>query len=151
VKFVAEVSIAAPASRVFAFHEEKDVFLKLLPPWQTTEVLQPPTSLDVGTRVVMRMRVGPLWQTMVAEHVAYEPGVMFVDEMRQGPFRHWRHEHRVRPVDDDHCVLIDDIDYELPLGVLGRIGGGWFAKRELQRLFAHRHAVTKAACEAPST
>lgn len=147
MKFVKRSVIAASAADVFAFHEAPDAFERLQPPWQETEVVEPPTSLEVGTRVVLRIKVGPLWQRMVAEHVAYEPGHMFADRLVEGPFKSFLHHHIVEPQPDGQCALIDDIEYELPLGILGRIFGGWFARRSLERLFAHRHAVTRAACE----
>lgn len=148
MRFVKESLVAAPAERVFAFHEEPDAFQRLQPPWQTTQVVQPPTSLAVGTRVVVKVKVGPFWQTIVAEHVAYEPGRMFADRMVEGPFPHWLHRHVVTPRGPDRCVLTDDIEYALPLGVLGRVFGGWLAQRMLERMFAYRHAVTRRACEA---
>jgi hypothetical protein len=43
--------------------------------------------------------------------------------------------------------LIDRIEYELPLGALGRIFGSGFARRKLERMFEFRHRVTKEACE----
>lgn len=147
MKFVEESVIAASAARVFAFHEAPDAFAKLQPPWQTTEIIQPPRSLEVGTRVILRTKVGPIWQTIEAEHVAYEPGHMFADRMTRGPFASWLHRHIVTPLGPDTCRLTDDVTYELPLGVLGRTFGGWFARRELERLFAYRHRVTRAACE----
>lgn len=147
MKFVAETEIAASAAVVFGFHEAPDAFARLQPPWQRTEVLQPPTSLAVGTRVILRTKVGPLWQTIEAEHVAYEPGVMFADRMVRGPFARWLHRHVVTPRGPDRCVLVDDIDYELPLGAVGRWVGGPIARRQLARLFAFRHQVTRAACE----
>ncbi len=149
MKFVAETEIAASAAVVFGFHEAPDAFARLQPPWQRTELVQPPTSLAVGTRVILRTKVGPLWQTIEAEHVAYEPGVMFADRMVRGPFARWLHRHIVTPRGPDRCVLIDDIDYELPLGFLGRWFGGPIARRQLARLFAFRHDVTRAACEGP--
>ncbi len=51
------------------------------------------------------------------------------------------------PIDEDSCVLRDDIEYELPMGVLGRIFGKPIAERQLQRLFEYRHRVTRQACE----
>jgi ligand-binding SRPBCC domain-containing protein len=146
-RFVKESLIAASAEKVFAFHERRDAFALLQPPWQETEILQPPTSLAVGTRVVLRTKVGPLWQTIEAEHVAYEPGRMFVDRMVRGPFKAWRHRHVVTPRGDRAALLTDDIEYDLPLGTLGRVFGGPFARRELERLFAYRHEVTRSACE----
>ncbi|HSO32086.1 MAG TPA: SRPBCC family protein [Labilithrix sp.] len=150
MKFLKESVIAASAEAVFAFHEAPEAFARLLPPWQKSEIITPPSSLAVGTRVVLRTKVGPFWQTIEAEHVAYEPGRMFADRMNKGPFASWLHRHVVTARGPNECTLTDDIDYELPLGVLGRVVGGGFARRELERLFAYRHDVTKSACEHPA-
>ncbi len=145
--FTKESIIRASAATVFAFHEAPDAFERLQPPWQTSDILQPPSSLEVGTRVVLRTKVGPLWQTIVAEHVAYEPGKMFADRMLRGPFASWLHKHIVTPRGEHECLLTDDIEYELPLGLLGRLAGGAYARRNLERLFEFRHQVTREACE----
>jgi ligand-binding SRPBCC domain-containing protein len=147
MRFTKESVIRAPAARVFAFHEAPDAFEQLQPPWQTTEIVHPPASLEVGTRVVLRVKVGPFWQTLVAEHVEYEPGRMFADRLVKGPFKTWLHRHIVTPRGEDTCVLTDDIEYELPLGALGRTFGGRFARKNLERLFDFRHRVTRKACE----
>lgn len=149
-RFLRETVIRAPASRVFAFHERKDALQLLTPPWQTTEIIQPPTSLAVGTRVILRTKIGPFWQTMEAEHVEYEHGVMFADRVVRGPFRSWLHRHVITRIDDESCKLSDDIEYELPLGALGRLFGGGFARRELDKLFDYRHEVTRRECESLS-
>ncbi len=148
VRFVKESVIEASAERVFAFHEAADAFERLQPPWQTTEIIRPPSSLEVGTRVELRVKLGPLWQTLVAEHVEYEPGRMFADRMVEGPFAQWLHRHVVTPIAPGRCTLTDEIEYELPLGAVGRIFGGGFARRSLERLFEYRHEVTRKACEA---
>ena len=147
MRFVKECVIEASAAEVFAFHEASDAFERLQPPWQTTRVVQPPTSLEVGTRVILEVRVGPFWQTIVAEHVAYEPGKMFADRMIEGPFSSWLHKHVVTPEGEGRAKLTDDIEYELPLGAIGRAFGGGFARRNLERLFEYRHDVTRQACE----
>jgi ligand-binding SRPBCC domain-containing protein len=147
MRFVKESRIGASAETVFAFHEAKDAFERLQPPWQETEIITPPSSLAVGTRVVLRTKIGPCWQTIEAEHVAYEPGRMFADEMTRGPFASWVHKHLVTPRGPNESTLTDDIEYELPLGALGRLFGAAFARRELERLFAYRHEVTRRACE----
>ena len=107
--------------------------------------MQPPRSLEKGTRVIIKTWLGPIPQTIVAEHVEYEAGRMFADRMLRGPFKQWLHRHIVTP-DGDGCVLTDDVEYELPFGPLGKLGAP-FARRELARLFDYRHAVTKHACE----
>ena len=60
MRFVKESVIEASAERVFAFHEAPDAFERLQPPWQTTRIVQPPASLEVGTRVVLEIKLGPL-------------------------------------------------------------------------------------------
>lgn len=141
--FKKQSRIAASAARVFAFHERPDAFALLQPPWQTTRIIQPPVSLAVGTRVILRTKIGPFWQTIEAEHVAFEPGHMFADRMVKGPFRHWLHRHIVEPVSENESILIDDIEYALPLGPVGAFFGGWFARHELERLFEYRHRITR--------
>ncbi len=147
MKFLKESVIAASAARVFEFHEAPDAFARLQPPWQTTEIIMPPSSLAVGTKVVLRTKVGPIWQTIEVEHVEYEPGRMFADQMLRGPFASWLHRHVVTPLGPESCALTDDITYELPFGAIGRLFGGRFARHQLARLFAFRHEVTRAACE----
>lgn len=147
--FRKESLIGAPAKRVFDFHALPDAFQRLQPPWQRTEIIQPPVSLEVGTRVILRVKVGLFWQTIEAEHVEYAPGHLFADRMVRGPFAYWLHRHIVEPRGKNECALIDDVSYELPLGAVGAFFGGWFAERELQKLFAYRHEVTRRACEQP--
>ncbi len=147
MRFVRQSIIAASAETVFAFHERPDAFARLTPPWQQVEIIQPPTSLAIGTRVIVRAKLGPLWRRMVFEHVEYEPGHRFADRMIEGPFKAWLHRHIVTPRAARECTLTDDIELELPGFAIGRLVGGPIARRQLDRLFDFRHAVTRAACE----
>jgi ligand-binding SRPBCC domain-containing protein len=146
VRFTRILDVDAPVEALWAFHERPDVLELLQPPWERAEVLQPPRSLEVGTRVLVRVRVGPVPVLFEAEHIAYERGRRFVDRMVRGPFRSWVHEHRFEPRGAG-ARLIDDVEYELPLGALGRLAGGAFARRRLERMFDFRHQVTRAHVE----
>jgi hypothetical protein len=139
--------IAAPPDVVFAFHERPDALERLLPPWENARVLSHTGGLDVGARAVVEARIGPIKQRMVAVHTAYEKGRMFQDSMVEGPFARWVHTHTMEPDGAGGTWLIDRVEYELPLGLLGRIGGGWYAQRRLERMFAFRHEATKRAVE----
>lgn len=139
--------IAAPPERVFAFHELPDAFERLAPPWDEIRVIEKTPGLQVGARVVVETKVGPFTQRLVAEHTRYERGTMFQDRLVSGPFASWVHTHRMEPDGEGGTLLVDHIEYTLPLGALGQLGGGWFVRRKLERMFEHRHAVTKRACE----
>lgn len=139
-QFVARSPIAAPASQVFAFHEQPGAFERLTPPYEQVEVVERDGTIRDGDRTVLRMRVGPFSQTWVAEHRDYVAGEQFVDVQLEGPFRRWEHTHRVEP-DGDGATMIDEVEYDLPLGGLGRAVGGGMVRRRLERMFAYRHAV----------
>lgn len=146
MRYVKQSTFPFSAAVLWAFHERPDAFSLLTPPWQPTEVVQAPVSLEVGTRVVVRAKLGPLWRTIVAEHIEYERGRKFADQMLEGPFKRWVHQHIIVATGPSQSMLTDDIEYELPLGVVGRVLGGPFARRELDRLFTYRHAVTRREC-----
>ena len=58
------------------------------------------------------------WQTLIEQ---FEPEAHFVDVQLTGPYRRWHHEHAFEEAPGGTCV-IDRVDYEMPLGPLGRIG-----------------------------
>jgi hypothetical protein len=55
-----------------------------------------------------------------------------------GPFKKWEHTHKVEPTGDGRAMLVDRVDYALPLGPLGRLGT-MFLGPMMERLFAFRH------------
>ena len=62
------------------------------------------------------------------------------DEQVRGPFAEFRHRHGIQPEvrgGVEGTLVSDEIDFALPWGLLGRIGG-LLVKRELKRTFAHR-------------
>lgn len=145
--FEKRTRIAAPPERVFAFHEAPDALERLTPPWEDARVVEKSGGIEVGARVVLETRIGPVTVRWVAEHTGYEKGRMFQDTQRSGPFRRWEHTHRMEPDGAGGTWLVDRVDYELPLGALGALAGGWAVRRRLARMFDYRHEVTRRACE----
>ncbi len=135
-------------AELFAWHERAGAFERLNPPFDPVEIVERTGGLQVGAKTVLRMRVGPVPQTWSAVHTAYEPGVLFRDEQQGGPFRKWVHTHKFEAgPSPGQSVLDDSIEYELPLGAVGELFGGRFAKNKLEVVFAYRHAVTHADLE----
>ena len=142
MRFIKESVLPASVEEVFAFHERADAFSLLQPPWDRVEITTPPRSLEVGTRVELRTKVGLFWLRIVAEHVAYEKNRRFEDVMVKGPFAKWHHKHLFFP-DEAGCRLRDEIEYEPPLGWLGRLGDSIAVRPKLVKLFDYRHEVTR--------
>ncbi len=142
LKFEKSSPVQAPAGEVFAWHQQPGAFERLTPPWSRIEVIERPSRIENGSRVVIRMKVGPVWRRWVAEYCDFEQGRQFADVQPEGPFAYWRHLHRFSADGETASRLKDLIEYELPLGALGRALAGRHARRELEREFRYRHAVT---------
>lgn len=74
------------------------------------------------------------WVTEIT-HVQ-EP-VYFVDEQRFGPYALWHHQHRFKEVPGG-VEMTDEVNYAIPLGILGRLANFIFVGREVNRIFDHR-------------
>lgn len=148
MRFVKETRIAAPPERVFAFHESPGALERLTPPWEKVRVVEGGDSIRPGSRVVLRTKVGPFPLTWVAEHTEYEPGRMFADTQRSGPFASWYHRHWFLDDGAGGTVLRDEVEYEPPFGALGRWLGGGFLEKKLGAMFTYRHDVTRRIVEA---
>lgn len=134
--------VPVSAEELCAWHGRPGAFERLNPSFDPVEVEERTGGLEVGARTVIRMSVGPVKQRWVAEHTAYEPGRMFRDEQTSGPFAKWVHTHRFEPRSDGTSELVDEIDYELPMGAMGRVFGDGFTQDTLERMFRYRHALT---------
>lgn len=141
--------IEAPPEQVFAWHEQPEAFSKLIPPWQKVTLIQPPQSLQPGTEVHFKMHLGPFSILWIAEHTEYVPGVMFTDIQKKGPFRFWKHTHRMVPLENDRCLLVDEVEWELPGGKFVSLLFKKLVEIKLDQLFRFRHKNTQAAFQHP--
>lgn len=124
---------------VWQFHAAPDVIQQLTPAGRKLEVVGA-MPLKNGALHVLRFRLGPLsleWHARISE---VDPPFGFTDTAEQSPFRRWVHRHRFEP-HPEGCLLVDEIDFDMPLGPLGRLTLP-FVKRDIDRTFAFRHAQT---------
>lgn len=147
VIFKRVVRIERPAAAVFAWHERPGAFGRLCPPWEHVEVTRHVGGLRDGARVSLRTKVGPIWAKWEIVHRDYLADRQFRDVLLSGPFARWAHLHQIESLGPGACQLTDEIHYRMPLGILGRLAGGAFTRLQLERMFAYRHAVTKADLE----
>jgi ligand-binding SRPBCC domain-containing protein len=148
MRFVMESRIAASPESVFAFHEAPGALASLIPPWERVQVESGGGSLKVGSRVVLKTYLGPIPLRWVAEHTLYEPPHRFADRQVSGPFARWEHTHNFLDDGSGGTILRDEVDYDVPLGAVGRLLAGGFIRRKLQRMFEYRHQKTRETMEA---
>jgi ligand-binding SRPBCC domain-containing protein len=157
--FQTEQWLPYPRERVFAFFADPANLPPLMPSWQRARVERanyvspaeaPSTGRVVagqGSLVTISFRVVPLiplrleWDAYIAEFRWPE---YFCDEQRHGPFKYFRHCHRVGDMFRHGVmgsVVNDAVEYEIPLGILGDLANVLMVKRQIRSLFAHRQRM----------
>ncbi|MCE9590586.1 MAG: TIGR01777 family oxidoreductase [Planctomycetes bacterium] len=134
--------IAAPADAVFAWHTRPGAFQRLIPPWESIEVLEQTGGVENGSTVTLKVGSFPFRTTWIAEHRDFVPGYQFRDVQVSGPFSRWEHSHRVEAVGGGACRLHDHITYALPGLGLADLFIGRKLRLRLHRMFVYRHMVT---------
>lgn len=151
MRFVKESLIHASPERVFAFHEQDSALELLSPPWETARVIQHAKISEVGSRAIIETNIiGPIMTRWIAEHTIYQPPHLFEDVQIKGPFRSWRHRHIIT-AHPEGATLRDEIEFEPPLGILGRMFARLLIEKRLRKLFDYRHRVTRESCENTTT
>ena len=147
MKFVKESIIKAAPERVFAFHELPDALERLTPPWERVKVIQKADISEVGSRAILETKLFGLFTTeWIAEHTKYDPPFEFEDVQISGPFKSWRHRHIILPQADGAC-LRDEIEFEPPFSIFGKIAAPFAIVPKLEKMFEYRHKVTRKWCE----
>ena len=143
--FVRSVVLPVSAAEAFAWHERPEAFDLLTPPWQRVRSQAPTDGLRDASVRVIHLLAGPFRLAWVAEHYGYASGREFNDRQLRGPFAKWEHRHSFSDLEDGTCVLTDTVRYRLRFGAAGRVVAGAWVRGQLERLFVHRHAVTREA------
>jgi ligand-binding SRPBCC domain-containing protein len=105
--------------------------------------------LEAGAVIRYRFRQNGLplsWTSRIVECV---PPLYFVDEQVEGPFRYWRHTHRL-VAEKGGTRVVDDLELEVPLGWLGRLAWPLVVRPNLRRTFNQRKRAMEALFPAAS-
>jgi ligand-binding SRPBCC domain-containing protein len=139
--FHSEQWLARPVEEVFAFFSDAGNLEAITPRQLNFRILTPgPIRLEAGARIDYQLKlygVPVKWATLIER---WEPSHGFVDVQLRGPYRVWRHTHHFVS-EGQGTRIVDDVDYELPLGPLGRIVEALWVRSEVARIFNYRTEV----------
>lgn len=141
VEFRRTLRLPVSVETLFAWHERPGAFQRLSPPWDEAKVVEHTGGIRDGARVVLEVPAGPINTRWVIEHRDYQHNKQFRDVMQQGPFSKFDHTHRFIAEGPKASTLEDYILYELPMGPIGALAGGWYAGSTLDHVFRYRHAL----------
>ncbi|MEQ9374240.1 MAG: SRPBCC family protein [Imperialibacter sp.] len=139
--------IAAPIERCFDLSRSIDLH-KISTSQTGEEAIAGVTSglIGLGETVTWRARHFGIRQTLTTKVTEFESPNFFVDEMVEGAFKRFRHEHHFRDV-DGKTEMRDCFDYDSPLGILGKVFDSIVLKRYMQNLLKQRNLAIKEYAE----
>ena len=94
--------------------------------------------MRAGTLIGYRLSlfgVASRWKTLIER---WSPEDSFVDVQIDGPYSLWRHTHTFEEVGNDCTLVRDHVEYQIPLGAVGRLANGLFVAKLLERIVEHR-------------
>jgi uncharacterized protein len=133
--------IPAPVEDLFSYHENPGAFMRLNPPWEPVELIDYSGSIQEGSTAHIKLKIGPIPVHWKLVHRDFRKNEQFADAQITGPFARWIHTHYME-ADPAGSAIRDHIDYKLPMGILGQIFGGAFARAKMERMFRYRHTTT---------
>jgi ligand-binding SRPBCC domain-containing protein len=105
---------------------------------QLPEKMHAGLLISYNVRPILGIKIK--WVTKIAE--VGEPDY-FIDEQLKGPYRLWRHEHRMRAIDGG-IEMTDKVSYQPPLGIIGRLANELFLQKKLDAIFNYRFRQIEA-------
>jgi ligand-binding SRPBCC domain-containing protein len=140
--------VHAPLSKVAAFHDDPASLIAITPPPVRVTVERFDAPVQAGSQVIFTLNVGPIdvkWAAMIAE---YQPQQYFRDVQTRGPFGAWSHTHTFTPR-PGMTIVNDRVEYQPPLGWLGKLIDPFVIRPSLSFLFRFRAHKTRRLLEEP--
>jgi ligand-binding SRPBCC domain-containing protein len=144
--------VTASVEQAWAFLQNPANLDRITPPdLQFRIVTDVPAIMFNGLIVEYRITIPLLGtHTWVTEIKHIREGLSFVDEQRLGPYRFWYHYHEIRQ-ENDGVLLIDQVFYQPPFGLLGPLLHRFYISRTLERIFKYRRQRLEEFLSGPPT
>ena len=141
--FTRSTPVSARPEELFRFHENPHNLRRISPPGLRVLEIRAGKTARPGEEFSIAVQRGPLtlhwigrWETVEEPHLLIDTGV-------QCPFALWRHQHIFEP-HPDGSLLTDRLEFRLPWHLGGPAGDLFCRLVVFPRMFAARHAATRA-------
>jgi ligand-binding SRPBCC domain-containing protein len=131
---------------VAMFHDDPVSLVAITPPPVRVTIERFDRPVRAGSRVIFRLSVGPIgvrWDGAIAEYVDQK---YFRDVQNTGPFGAWSHTHSFA-AETDGTRVNDRVEYEPPLGLIGKLIDPILVRPSLAFLFNYRKKKTRELLE----
>ncbi len=136
-QLVREQWIDKPLDEVFEFFSRPENLQEITPPWLSFHIVSAEKELHTGSLIEYKLKVHGLpmrWKSEIAE---WDPPHRFVDNQLKGPYARWHHLHTF-VAENGGTRIRDQVDYELPFGIIGELMHTLMVRRDVESIFLYR-------------
>lgn len=140
-RFTNRFIVSAPIEKVWNFYTDIK-HLEIITPQKlnlkvidtTNGKISTGQECTISAKILTRKR----WRSKIVACSPYE----YTDEMLEGPFKKWKHVHKFNEISSNETEIIDEIDFELSYGIIGRLAN-FYIIQVLEKIFENRRVATK--------
>lgn len=148
--FTRSTPISAGPEELFRFHQNPHNLRRISPPGLRIVEIRAGETARPGEEFSIAVRPGPFtlrwtgrWEAVATPHLLIDTGV-------RCPFALWRHHH-IFGTHPDGALLTDRVEFRLPWHLGGPAGDLVCRHLVFPRMFAARHAATRAWFQRPAS
>ncbi|MFT7154098.1 MAG: ligand-binding SRPBCC domain-containing protein [Alteromonas macleodii] len=146
-----ELETLVKADRKIVFDLSRSIDLHKISTQHTDEeAIAGKTSglIDLNETVTWRAKHFAVYQTLTSKITEFNSPDIFVDEMVEGAFKRFRHEHKfLKGKSEGETILVDIFDYESPFGLFGKIADKLFLETYMTNILTKRNQTIKDFAE----
>jgi len=144
-RFINRFIVSAPIEKVWNLYTDIK-HLEIITPQKlnlkvidtTNDKISTGQECTISAKILTRKR----WRSKIVACSPYE----YTDEMLEGPFKKWKHVHKFNEISRNETEIIDEIDFELSYGIIGRLAN-FYIIHVLEKIFQNRREATKIHLE----
>ena len=136
-----EQTLPGAPEDVFPFFADAGNLEAITPPELRFDIVTPrPITMGEGTLIEYRLKLRGLPISWLTRIEVWEPGVRFVDQQLQGPYKLWHHTHEFEATGDGETIMRDTVRYAIGFGPFGELAHRLLVRRDLEGIFDYRTA-----------
>jgi ligand-binding SRPBCC domain-containing protein len=143
-RFYVEQNLPVDKNVAWIFFSDPRNLAKITPPGMNFTITNNPED-NIYSGMIITYKISPLTffpMNWVTEIISEDKPNYFIDEQRFGPYKFWHHRHSFREIPNG-TLMKDEVQYALPLGVIGRTMHYLFVKNKLKQIFTYRKEILK--------
>lgn len=136
-QLIREQWVPQPLGEAFAFFSRPENLQEITPGWLDFRIVRVDSELHRGSLIEYRLRWHGIPMRWTSEITDWSPPHRFIDNQIRGPYARWHHEHGF-VAENGGTRIRDEVQYALPLGMVGRLAHWLRARRDVEAIFAFR-------------